>query len=82
MRSHELSRLSERDSQSVFSKKRKRTKNQSNENHKNRKECHECCTIFKIQKPFALLDTEPTFTAFQGEGCMHLHPKIHVHTRL
>ena len=43
----------------------------SNQNHKNRKECHEHYTIFMIQN---LLH----FTAFQDEGCMHLHPKNHV----
>ena len=48
MRSHELSRLSERDSQFVFSKK-KRKKIKSKSNHKSRKECHEHYTIFMIQ---------------------------------
>ena len=43
MRLHELSRLPERDSQSVFSTKEKKKQNQ---NHKNRKECHEHCTNF------------------------------------
>ena len=30
---------------------------------------------FRDSKPFALL-------AFQDEGCMHRHPKNHVHIRL
>ena len=59
-----------RNSQSVFSTKRK-TSNQ-NQNHKNRKECHEHCTIFHC---IALLHTKLAFTSFQDEGCVHLHPK-------
>ena len=50
MRSHVLSRLSKRDSQSMFStKEKKQKKKKSNQNHKNRKECHEHYTILMIQ---------------------------------
>ena len=60
-----------RDSQSMFSTKKI-------QNHKNRKECHEHCTIFHC---IVLLHAKPAFTTFQDEGCMHLHPKNHVHVK-
>ena len=34
-------------------------------------------TQFHDLKPFALLDTKPTFIAFQDEGCMPLHSITH-----
>ena len=34
-----------------------------------------------VQFSIALLHTEPAFTAFQDKGCMHLHPKNHVHVK-
>ena len=62
--------LFQKGSQSVFSKIKK--KSNQNQNHKIGKECHEHCTIFYN---IALLHTKPTFTAFQDEGCIHLHPQ-------
>ena len=58
MRSHELSCLSERDGQSVFStkgkKQQKKKKRNQNQNHKYVKECHEHYTFSMIQNLFAL----------------------------
>jgi len=62
----------------VFPTKRKKeeqknkNKSNQNQNHENGKESHEHYTIFMVQNHLALL-------AFQDEGCMHLHPKNHVH---
>jgi len=66
MRLYELSRLPERDSQSMFSTKEKKGK--KNQMKKNRIECHEHYKIFMVQNHFSL----PTF---QDERCMHPHPK-------
>ena len=52
MRLHELSRLPERDNQSMFSTKEKNGQKESNQNNKKRKECHEHYTIFMIQNLF------------------------------
>ena len=73
MRSHESSRLLERDSQSVFSTKwKKKAKNQIKiKITKIGKECHEHCTTFHY---IASLHTKSAFIAFQDKGCMHLHP--------
>ena len=57
-----------------FPQKEKKIK--SKPKSQNRKECHEHCIIFYC---ITLLHTKPAFTAFQDKGCMHLHPKNHVH---
>ena len=53
-----------------------------NQNHKEGERMSRALHNFHDSKSFALLDTNPTFTAFQDEGCMPLHSKTHVHIRL
>jgi len=83
MRSHELSCLLEKDSQSVFSTKKNEKKHKKKEKNQNQ---NQITKIGKnvmniVQFSIALVHTRPTFTTFQDKGCMHLHPKNHVHIK-